>query len=63
MGLVVTNNFYLEINSGNFPKNRPQQVRAKERRDLGVARLKRGDRVTDPKSQSKISSHDLKRTR
>ena len=37
-------------------KNRPQQVQAKEKRDLGVARLKRGDRVTDPKSQNMNSS-------
>ena len=54
---------YLEINSGNFPKNGSRQVQARERRDLGVAQLKRGDRVTDPKSQSTVSSHDPKKTR
>ena len=44
-------------------KNRPQQVPATERRDLGVARLKRGDGVTDPKSQNMNSSQIPKETR
>ena len=59
----MKNRLYLEISSGILPKNGSRQVQAKERRDLGVAQLKRGDGVTDPKSQDMNSSQSPKTTR
>ena len=53
----MTNKLFLEINSGILPKKQVSAGLSDREGGLGVARHERGDRVTDPRSQSKVSGH------
>ena len=59
----MTNKLFLEINSGILPKKQVPAGLVDREGGLGVARHERGDRVTDPRSQGKVSSHHPRKTR